>query len=415
MSGAFRLPWTEGGGTGKRAEYLRSIHPQVRSIGLAAGVLICLLFLAWALLDWILEPARAAELTRIRLLGTGVTLAALILLYRHPYARRHPEPFVFAVMVIPALFQAWMVPRVESLDAYLLGYSLVIWISAFLLHSSFPWVALIVATALSALPVSYALQPEELTPREVSVAAFFLISASAISLLAALFRDRTSFREFLTRRALEHERDRTDRLLEQLERLSNEDPLTRLQNRRAWERALRAAWTPPEDGTHLAVMLLDLDHFKEVNDRYGHEGGDRALAALGQILRRVAPKEAMTARLGGDEFGILLPGFDLEAAGRVACEIAEKVAALRMTRLRDLELTISVGVATLEAGDLEPADLMRRADEQLYAAKETRQAVWGGNRRLDREAWSKTATILRHEPEKTPAPAAPPKPPTTAE
>src|SRR4030095_9271489 len=111
---------------------------------------------------------------------------------------------------------------------------------------------------------------------------------------------------------LEHEQRRTRVLLTRLERLSQEDPLTGLANRRRWDSELAVVCAQARDsGEHVAVLLIDLDHFKQVNDRHGHAGGDRALKQVAGLLSRRIRSGDLVARLGGDELAVLLPGTDL--------------------------------------------------------------------------------------------------------
>lgn len=119
----------------------------------------------------------------------------------------------------------------------------------------------------------------------------------------------------------------------------------------------------------LSAIFLDLDHFKSINDTYGHDRGDEVLAAVGAVLRAELRASDLAGRMGGEEFLILAPD-----TGRVgALEIAEKVrVALHEIRVRDLEraVTASFGVATLLEDTLESDTLLRIADRALYSAKQ---------------------------------------------
>ncbi|WP_369070406.1 putative bifunctional diguanylate cyclase/phosphodiesterase [Kineococcus terrestris] len=140
---------------------------------------------------------------------------------------------------------------------------------------------------------------------------------------------------------------------------ASRDSLTGLLNRRGFGDALRAAVPDAARGRGLSVVLLDLDHFKAVNDTGGHAAGDDLLRAVTTAWRALVPAGALLGRYGGDEFAVLLPGHD----GAAALALAERL------RLAAAPAGVSVGVAQLRPGE-SGADLVRRADVALYEAKD---------------------------------------------
>jgi two-component system, cell cycle response regulator len=148
------------------------------------------------------------------------------------------------------------------------------------------------------------------------------------------------------------------------------DPLTGVGNRRRLEQALAEEVSRAErTGGKLCGFIADLDHFKRVNDTYGHESGDKVLAAFGELLRRGTRATDVVARFGGEEFVVLMPDTCLADGVAIAERIRAAMAACRIEPL-PTPVTASFGVAALVAGERGSA-LLRRADSALYGAKHT--------------------------------------------
>jgi diguanylate cyclase (GGDEF)-like protein len=147
------------------------------------------------------------------------------------------------------------------------------------------------------------------------------------------------------------------------------DLLSGLPNQRAVQDTLkRMVAQASRTITPLSAALVDLDHFKEINDIHGHDRGDEALAAVGVALRNAVRESDFVGRYGGEEFLLLLPSTDTPGAMQVAEAVRAAIAAIRVPGI-ELTLTASAGVATLprDAGD--SVTLFRAADRALYAAK----------------------------------------------
>lgn len=160
------------------------------------------------------------------------------------------------------------------------------------------------------------------------------------------------------------------RLVLQLQELIHQDALTGALNRRAFELAMKQAHAAHERGQTQALVLVDMDHFKRLNDELGHPAGDEALRWLVARVREVLREVDTIARLGGEEFALLLHESDKQGA----FQVAERVRA----RLRQLDwqwqgrpwpLRASFGVAAWETGDTGPERVLARADAALYEAK----------------------------------------------
>ena len=164
----------------------------------------------------------------------------------------------------------------------------------------------------------------------------------------------------------------TMRLTKRLQHLSEVDPLTGLANRRVFERELQREWQRlRRGGQAFALLALDLDHFKRVNDNFGHLVGDAVLAQVAQRLQHGARATDTVARTGGEEFIVLMPMSDLDAAQTVAERLRVSVRATPVdTPAGPVAVTLSIGVVRAERGDDDPLALLRRADQALYEAKQ---------------------------------------------
>ncbi|HTA65151.1 MAG TPA: GGDEF domain-containing protein [Xanthomonadaceae bacterium] len=150
------------------------------------------------------------------------------------------------------------------------------------------------------------------------------------------------------------------------------DSLTGFFNRRHFCAVLDEELEKTVEASPLSLLMLDLDHFKEINDRHGHLVGDQVLGTVARIIRERTPMGLPIGRLGGEEFALALPGHDLHAAARLA-ETLRTAVAERPIETRDtqpLAVTLSIGVAQADAGVSTRGMLLKNADEQLYRAKQ---------------------------------------------
>ena len=154
--------------------------------------------------------------------------------------------------------------------------------------------------------------------------------------------------------------------------LSIMDELTGLFNRRYFAGALQQEWSQAQRyGTDLVLCILDLDHFKEVNDRYGHSAGDLVLTKMGRMLRDWTRQTDVACRYGGEEFAIILPATGIDSARTISERFREAVAAQTFRHGgQSFQLTVSIGMAAISDDGIQTTkDLIDRADEALYGAK----------------------------------------------
>ncbi len=172
-------------------------------------------------------------------------------------------------------------------------------------------------------------------------------------------------------------RDQTEQKLAQmaLQSLAIKDGLTGLANRRSFDEKLEAEWLHNQrEGTSMAVLLVDVDHFKLYNDTYGHQKGDSCLKAVASALdKQVFRPSDLAARYGGEEFAVIMPNTTLDGALHVAERIRDGVFELNLPHGASLTadcVTLSVGAAALvPSDDCRAEDLVAAADAALYRAK----------------------------------------------
>ena len=172
-----------------------------------------------------------------------------------------------------------------------------------------------------------------------------------------------------------------EKLQDELREQSLRDPLTGLYNRRYLSATLvREVARTDRENNALSIIITDIDHFKRVNDTYGHQVGDRFLIAIAELIKRNARSSDIVCRYGGEEFLLVLPGTSLEAAVRRADEMRQKCAEFSLPHNgKPLRVTMSFGIATYPTHAQEPEKVIIQADQALYASKtagRNRVTVW---------------------------------------
>ncbi|MBB6340594.1 diguanylate cyclase [Pseudomonas fluvialis] len=249
------------------------------------------------------------------------------------------------------------------------------------------WLSLIVFTFIHVAAIEGLLPVNALTLRIQTLGFFTEFILLSVALADRINRERAArveaqrqmlkvqknINEELDRRVqerteqLQQTHEELERANAELTRLSYTDALTRLANRRHVEAQL-----PLMQGSDLAVLMLDIDHFKRINDSYGHPFGDRCIAAVGEVLRQQVRRSGdLAARYGGEEFIVLLRGCPLSAAELIAERIRAAVAQLSLEHEGlPVSLTISVGLAHSGEAGTEVRALIGIADQALYQAKQ---------------------------------------------
>lgn len=164
----------------------------------------------------------------------------------------------------------------------------------------------------------------------------------------------------------------------ELEFLANHDPMTQLLNRRSFNREYQKKfYSAQKSGINLSCIMCDIDHFKAVNDNYGHATGDKVIIMVADLLKRFFQEEDLVGRYGGEEFCIAMPNIDLKQAAGVANRVRQ---AIKDDISTGVQVSMSFGVAALHGTSYDPDELTNQADKALYVAKESgRNCVvcWG--------------------------------------
>ena len=238
--------------------------------------------------------------------------------------------------------------------------------------------------ALQHIPIIFLTASQE---QDHLVQAFQL---GAVDYITKPFRKLELLARVKTHLDLKYTTDQLKLALAELDRLAHVDPLTGTLNRRSLFTAVEQEFNRAmRYESMFALLMLDVDHFKQINDRYGHAVGDRALVALTNVINSALRKVDVLGRYGGEEFVIMLPQTDIQQALAVAHRIRLLVEAMQLpldaplglSSSEGLRFTVSIGVAAYQANDTLVDKIFDRADQALYCAKDLGRntCCMGGN------------------------------------
>lgn len=336
-----------------RSDYLRSRVMVVSTVFLA-------LLPFWTLLDWAMLPATSLAATLWGRVAMAALLVLIFVLARHSKARpQWARLSAGLVLATPAAFYVLVLASLPPEGASLIGYSFIPYMLVTML-AIFPF------TLLESVLLGAALIVLEMYALHVTGTLMSAAGLQDIWLLAALLAIAVTANYFQLG------------LMLRLYREATHDPLTGLLNRGALLRAVEQLLLQ-QPAPQLAMLMMDLDHFKRINDEHGHAFGDDVLRDFAGILRRRLGRNDLAARYGGEEFIAILTGLDKQAALAVAEDIRQQAEAAVLTDYegRSVHYTVSIGVATLQAGETFQSAAMR-ADHRLYEAKKgSRNCVVG--------------------------------------
>jgi len=196
-----------------------------------------------------------------------------------------------------------------------------------------------------------------------------------VETLAVATQQARSETESLEKRLNEsvNEVKRLQKNLETLRRLVDTDALTKLANRKAFDEEIQQACSQADtSGQDLSVALIDIDHFKLFNDKWGHQTGDQVIRFVASTLKQFSPPPRLAARYGGEEFGIVFPNEGAARAEAIVNDLCDEIANRKLRRRSSNDelgtITVSAGLAQRKRGET-PESLIERADKALYASK----------------------------------------------
>lgn len=327
---------------------------QTIAYGLIAAVLVPL----WIPFDHLIDPGHFGLFAAFRIASVVVSVGAVLVLVNLKNPSRYYKAVGLAVYLALIAAILPMVVITDSKYPYYLGFSTVFFGTSILMIWPMRYM---LSPMLGTAAVLAVFEWPNATLRQAAVSIFLMSAVGLIALLASWLTYKN------------HRNN--EALVARLNELTLTDQLTGLHNRRAFDIHLaREVARADRNRTPLAVMMIDVDHFKAYNDNYGHQQGDECLRAVGDCLRRAAVRQSdVVARYGGEEFAVILPDTHRQGAERAAERMLAAFAGAKMPHDYSptaKTVTVSVGVVCREAGAEDTAEgLVSAADEALYRAK----------------------------------------------
>lgn len=309
--------------------------------------------------DWAIDPLNAPRTLGLRV-GMAACLVPCIVALRWRMRLRAFTVLQYASVVATQIFWLAILRRLEGGLVYGLGGYMYYALGMLIIGLPLRFQDNVIGLSAALLVPDLASAAGWLPGFSVARYNTLVLPAGGLALFVLWAFDR------LYRRTFNYQRS--------VERMAGEDALTGLPNRRQFMRAGEQMFDGVRRyGRPASLVVIDLDHFKAINDRYGHAAGDAVLRAAAGLLKQHERGADLPARLGGEEFAILLPETDLDGAVVLAERLRTACEGLRVTEpgglWSGLTVTMSLGVATCDPEDRSFDDLFRRADATLYRAK----------------------------------------------
>ncbi|NEU14996.1 GGDEF domain-containing protein [Methylobacterium sp. BTF04] len=335
------------------------------------GTIIYNLFL---FLDAIIVPDVIRELIIMQLaIATPITCFCILAIGLSKIDTNYATMISVTAMLICTL-AAFIVSRAEHVGLY--GCLFCLFMTAVNVAQawSFRWALTLTAVTNIAVTIAAVMHPSLDTPTRIFII-ILLASASHYSLVGNYRIDSSVRRAYLFALRESLRASLLDESNVQLTILANLDGLTGIGNRRYFDKTLAKLWTDQEDRREIALLLLDIDHFKRLNDTHGHQAGDVCLQQVARCLaEQTVRRGQIVARYGGEEFALILADTNLGDAFYTAEEVRGAIEALVIYRDDGtaLKITVSIGCASITPhADMSYSEIVAAADAALYIAKNT--------------------------------------------
>jgi diguanylate cyclase (GGDEF)-like protein len=349
-----------------------------------ASALCCVLFLCFGLLDYVVLPSNVAGAWRVRAVVVLATLAVTAAIRQRPEVfQRHYALCMcgtglgWAAGIDAIIMQAS--PTDLAWSMYYAGLLIVVmamyaWTYLSPLSAGLTGVALVVSYVAVAL-FGQRMGERGQWPLLVHNC-FFLLTANMIGVVSLILRERFSRQAFLLKNALKHDLKLEEEAKRQSEHRSEHDALTGLPNRVRFLRGLNGLLAARQGAGTVAVLFLDLDGFKPVNDRYGHAAGDHVLTVVAERIRGAIRASDLAARLGGDEFVVavaLADGNGELAMRRLSAALGAAIAEPVEFKGQRMRVSASIGAALCPQDADSAEELLELADHNMYDVKRQRK------------------------------------------
>lgn len=348
-----------------------------------SGLLSLFVFNGFLIVDYLMVHDIFWLAVKLRLgVFTPAAAALLLLAWLAPkWVLRHIPPLmVEAIVLVSGLCAAASLAFILSTSHspysqyYHVGFTVVVLYGNLVQRLRF-WYAVVLSLSIYAIHLGAVLMVPSSEPRLIVPTLFLMAATVCFSLTANYAFERDERKRYLRSLRQGTLLNELGTAHQRLQKLSRVDVLTGLYNRMHFQEQLQQVWQRAEhDHDDVSIVMVDVDHFKKYNDRYGHPAGDRCLARVGEALVASVRRPAdVVARFGGEEFIVLLPQTGAPMARQVAERIRRAVESQALVHEGSDTagvVTVSVGVATLQAGGRAGAtELISAADAALYRAK----------------------------------------------
>ncbi len=356
----------------EQSDFHAALREQNRSMVVWTAAVFNIFYLAWSGFDYLLAPHEWLFFLKLRISAVIINAMAAVLVM-HPGLRYRTWEALWVIAVSFGGFIGPMLPLSGNhLSSYLMGFSIVIFGTGVLPLWPPLWVVTSLAAMLASIAFSFLILPNTINTEDFIGGIFVISTAVGLSIAATVFRFQLLKNDFAANISLSRLTQQLQTANDRLEILAITDSLTALHNRRFINEALeREVERAKRYHRPLACLMADIDHFKKINDTFGHQIGDQILILVAQALSGSVRAMDIIGRYGGEEFLFLAPETDPAAAVMLA-ELLRLRVAEASRRSSDFlpPVTISVGVAAMDSSALVTAnELVRQADAALYLAK----------------------------------------------